>query len=352
MWARLVVAPWWVLWLVNAATFTVTLSLICALGLPGFAASGWIWPLLSVLAFSLIVTALLTRARRPIQQSYARTVTGLDLAQRAQAVKALRRGETPSDAAVLAAAIRVGNLSNAYQRRVPPWQGRLAWIVPALWVVAAILEFVGNNPRAGLTWCVLALLVAARLAWAAHKARRLPGRLELLRSAADSNPHALSVLAEAHDSAAPAPGLRFRIAFAVVVVVAVSAGVVAVYRQGQGRRDCRIADAAVGFIHAHPDMLDSSLITPGGPGLDKYQDWSDQLVAYARQVSAPDLAPHLHRIAGLSAAAVGLVTDARRDSFTSATIDDILARQASYHGTIGQLIDEDQALIPPCHPLR
>ena len=86
MWARLVVAPWWVVWLVNAATFAVTLLAICVLGFPGFAASGWTWPLLSVLGFSAIVTALTTRARRPVQQSYARTVAGLSLPQRSQAV--------------------------------------------------------------------------------------------------------------------------------------------------------------------------------------------------------------------------------------------------------------------------
>lgn len=352
MWARLVVAPWWVLWLVNAATFAITLSVIFGLGLPGVGAAGWAWPLLSVLLFSLIVTALLTRARRPIQQSYARTVTGLDLAQRSQAVKALRRGEVPSDPAVLAAAIRIGDLSMAYHRRVPAWQRRVSWVVPALWVVAAVLEFIGNDARAGLTWSGLALLVAARMAWATHKVRQLPGRLQLLRSAADSSPQALSVLAEAHDSAAPPPNRRFRLAFVVVVVIAVAGAVFAVYRQGQPSRDCRTADAVVGFIHEHPDMLDASLITPGGPGLDKYQDWSDRLVAYSQQVSAPDLAPHLHRIAKISTDAVGVVTDARRDSFATQSTDEMLARQAAYHALVSQLVDEDKALIPPCHPHR
>jgi len=127
MWARLVVAPWWVVWLVNAATFAVTLLAICVLGFPRFAASGWTSPLLSVLIFSAIVTALTTRARRPVQQSYARTVAGLSLPQRSQAVRALRRDEVRSDPPVLAAAIRLGNLSMAYQRRVPPWQKRPAW---------------------------------------------------------------------------------------------------------------------------------------------------------------------------------------------------------------------------------
>ena len=352
MWARLVVAPWWVLWLVNAATFTVAISVICGAGLPGFAASGWAWPLLSVLVFSLIITGLMTRARRPVQQSYARTVTGLNLAQRSQAVKALRGGDVPADPAVLAAAIRIGDLAMAYGRRVPVWQRRVAWGVPGLWVVAAVLEFVGNDVRAGLTWAGLALLVVARMAWALHRARPVPARLELLRSAADSSPEALALLAQAHDSAAPAPGLRFRIALAVIVVGAVFAGVFAVYQQGQPSRDCRTANAVVGYIHEHPDMLDASLITPGGPGLDKYQDWSDQLVSYSQQVSAADLAPHLQRIAKISTDAVALVTEARRDSFAPRSTDDILARQAAYHAMMGQLIEEDKALIPPCHRRR
>ncbi len=349
MWARLVVAPWWVLWLVNAATFTVTLVVICVLGFSGFAALGWTWPLLSVLGFSVVTTALITLSRRPIQRSYARTVAGLSLPERSQAVRALRRGEAPSDPAVLAAAIRIGNLSMAYQRRVPRWQKRLAWCVPLLWVVAGVLEFIGNNPRGGLTWIALALLVAARMAWASQKARRLPQRLDLLRSAAALSPQVLSALADAHDPAAPPPSLRFRLAFATLVSIAVAGAIVAVYQQGQPSRDCRTANAVVGFIHAHPDMLDASLITPGGPGLDKYQDWSDQLIAYSHEVSAPDLAPHLHRIAELSAAAVGQVTNARRDSFATQSTDEILARQTFYHGIIGQLIDEDKALIPPCH---
>ncbi|WP_144207199.1 hypothetical protein [Mycobacterium tilburgii] len=105
-------------------------------GVPGLAAYGWVWPLLALSAFSLIMTALLTLARRPAQQSYARIVDGL----------------TP-------------------------------------------------KPRG--------------------------------------------------------------------------------YLQGGPSHDCRTADAVMNYIHAHPNMLDAWLITPGGPGLDKYQDWSDQLVAYS-----------------------------------------------------------------------
>ena len=46
------------------------------------------------------------------------------------------------------------------------------------------------------------------------------------------------------------------------------------------------------------------------------------------------------------------MTDARRDSFATQSADEIIARQVSYHGIIGKLIDEDKALIPPCHPHR
>jgi hypothetical protein len=92
-------------------------------------------------------------------------------------------------------------------------------------------------------------------------------------------------------------------------------------------------------------MLDSTLITPGGPGLDKYQQWSTQLVAYSRQVPAGDLAPHLRGIAELSKQAVALVSEARKDPARQA-IDGMIA----YRNLIGQLIDEDKALIPICHP--
>ena len=87
-------------------------------------------------------------------------VAGLDLPQRSQVVKALRDGPVPADPRVLAAAIRVGDLSTAYRRRVPLWQRKAAWFVPALWIVAGLLGFVGHDVRTGLTWTAVALLVA------------------------------------------------------------------------------------------------------------------------------------------------------------------------------------------------
>jgi hypothetical protein len=56
--------------------------------------------ILQLCGLRLVVTALMTLARRPIQQSYARTVADLSLSQRSQAVRALRRDEVPADPAV------------------------------------------------------------------------------------------------------------------------------------------------------------------------------------------------------------------------------------------------------------
>ncbi|MCV7028213.1 hypothetical protein [Mycobacterium sherrisii] len=353
MWARLVVAPWWVHWLLNAAIFAVTLSVLGALGFPVLVMYGWTWPVLAVLAFSLTVTALLTLARRPAQQSFARIVAALNLEQRSNVVRALRTGEAPADPTVLAAAIRVADLTAAYLRRVPRWQRRAAWLVPLLAAAAGVLEFVGHDARVGLIWVVLAVLVAGRLGWMTRAARRLPLHLELLRSAANASPQALSALDHSDDIPAAPPGLRYRIVVVVVVAVAAGAvGALAGYLQDQPSHDCRTADAAVNYIHAHPDMLDPWLIMPGGPGLDEYRNWSDQLVAYSHQVSAPELAPHLRRIAELSTTAVSTVTEARRDSFATPPPDQVFAWRGSYQHTIGQLIEADNALIPPCHLRR
>ena len=349
MWARLVVAPWWVRWLVSALVFAVVLFAMFAGVIPGFVTTGWLWLLLSVVGFSLIMTALMTLAQRPVFQSYVPAVAGLSLPQRKQAVRALRRGEAPSDPQVLAATIRIGSLSMAYHRRVPDWQRKVAWCVPALWIVAGILQFVGHN-LGGLTWMGLAVLIGARLARTSYRMRRLPERLEFLHAAAESSPQALSTLAQGNDSVAAPPGLKFRLASVAVVLVAVTAAAVAVYLRARPSPDCRTADSVVDFIHAHPDMLNPQLITAGGPGVDEYQSWSDQLVAYSRPASSPDLAAHLQRIAAFSKDAVWEVIEVRRDPSINQDPHEISVRQLVYGGIVDQILTEDKALIPPCHP--
>lgn len=349
MWARLVVAPWWVLWLVVAARSAVALVTICLLGVRDFPArTGGIWGLVALVGFTLVVTAVASIARRPVQQSFQPAVAGMTLPERSQAAMALRRGEIPADPRILAAAIRVGNLLTAYESRIPRWQPWFQWSAPILWLLAGILGFVGNDTRGGLTWTGLALLAAALFLRTSYKKRRMSRRLHMLRSAAESSPQALSAVAAAEDSAAPPPRMRVRLALAVLVLVA-AVVVAAALLKDRRSAACRTADAAVGYIHANPEMLDARLIGPGDPGLDKYRHWSDQLHSYARQVPTGELAPHLRRIAELSAQAVGMVSEAKKVGGASLSTDELVARDAAYHDIIRQLIDEDADLIPICH---
>jgi hypothetical protein len=342
MWARMIVAPWWVRWLVNAATLAAWLILVCALFIPNFfGALGWAWSGFSVLGFSLLATLLLTVANRPMVQLYKAAVAGLDTTQRAAAVKSLRRGKIPADPEVLTAAIRLGAVSSAYQRRASRLQKSAKWWLPALWLVVVVMAFLTNGIRQGLIWTVLAVLLLVRWEVLQRRGRRLPGNLELLRSAA--GPEATPV----DEIAAATTPQRFWVSLLIAIVGGVGIGA-AFYVSQRPTPDCRTANDVVAYIHDHPDMLDPRLITVGGPGLDNYQDWSNRLQDYPRRVSTTDLATHLRRIADLSTRAVSLVRQARPDPSDSPSPDDATHLQYEYHDVIERLIDEDTALVTDC----
>jgi hypothetical protein len=83
--------------------------------------------------------------------------------------------------------------------------------------------------------------------------------------------------------------------------------------------------------------------------VDEYQDWSNQLQA-SRVLTRSRTAPAPHR--RVSAEAVSLVRDTRRNPIATRSADEIINREPAYPAIIGQLIDEDKALIPICHPRR
>lgn len=347
MWARLIVAPWWVRWLVAALWVTAGYIGLAALLLPSFfEALGWMWGPIWVAGFSLIATGLLTLAQRPVQRRVAAKVAGLSRPQRSQVVKALRRGEIPSEPQVLAAAIRVGVLSLAYRRRASRTQRVLQWSIPVLMTIAVVLDLVGNDMRQAVLWAAVAVLVVARFGRLAHRARRQDKNLETLRAAAGSPAE--------YDDEHPSdlPPTRSWVVVPVVVIGALGFGAMVFYGSTRSTPDCRTADMAVDFIASHRDMLDSNLITAGEPGLDKYQDWSDQLQDDARRVSTPDLAAHLRRIAKLSKEAVALVREARPDPPVSLSADSIDDLKTDYLTTISRLVEEDNALAPICHSRR
>lgn len=343
VWARFVVAPWWARWLISASWLALWLIFTVALLMPYLISSiGWPYFLLSVVVFSLLVSALMVIMQDPVRQTHAAALTGLTAKQRRQAVKALRREDVPTDPKVLAAAIRVGTLMMAYRRRAPSWRRTSNWWLPVLYIAIGVLEFLVNDTRRGVLWIVLTSVLAAQSVWRSYRGRQLPAHLERLRSAATFTP------AENEDNIELPPRRRW-VALPVVFIFAVAGGAMG-FASDRTRPECRTADSAVNFIADHRDMLDARLITPGDPGLDKYQNWSDRLRDYSRQVSAPDLAPHLRRIAELSMQAEALVVRARPGPQVSLSSSEIQSLETTYQTTVNQLVDEDRALLDVCHP--
>lgn len=351
MWLRTIVAPWWARWLMSASVLAVALTAVVALLFPNiFAATGWLWGLAAVVVFSLAFAAAAAAIQNPVRQSYAAALNGTTSPQRAQIRKALRSGEVPGDPLVLAAAIRVGTLSLAYLRRAARWQQTSKWGLPAFYVVLAVLDFIGNVPRQGLLWLGFAVYFAVYYGWTSRRSRRLPQHVERLRAVAAETPEAASAAVDTEDSVT-LPPRRVWASLLLVVVAGILFGC-AVLLWGVPKRtpDCRTADQAVDFIYAHQEMLDSRLITSGGPDLRRYQDWSDQLQDYARQVSAADISRHLHRVAELSVQAVSLVQDIRKDPVVSPSPDAIRDHQTVYQQKMTELVADEGKLVPICHP--
>lgn len=347
MWLRLIGARCWMRWLVSAVLAGFIAAPIVALATPRAAhAMGWTRGLLVLAGFSLIIGALAAVVQEPICRSYAAALAGLSWPQRQQAVRALRRGGVPTDPAVRTAAVRVGELFVASTRPRSRLQASSGWWVPGLWLVLALLEVVGGDMRRAVLWAGLAVVTVILSAQSWYRRRRIQDRLELLRSPADPGLARSPLLAGEDRFGGLPPRRRWPLAVGALVVGVGAAAVV--YAWDRPSPDCRTANAVMRFVAAHRDMLDAQLITSGDPALSRYQDWSDQLQHYSTQVSAPDIAPHVHRIAELSAQAVSLVRDARNDRFYSPSTDEMLGRQSAYLSTIGQLVDEDAALSRVC----
>jgi hypothetical protein len=133
----------------------------------------------------------------------------------------------------------------------------------------------------------------------------------------------------------------------VAVVIGVAAGAAA-YMWYRPTPDCRTAAAAISFVAEQRDLLDPKLITADGPDLSKYQDWSDQLEGYANRVSAPDVTPHLRRIAELSGQAVAIVREVRNAPPDRSAPGQIERREWAYHDATAAIVDEENALNSGC----
>jgi hypothetical protein len=197
-----VLAPFWALWLANAAITVAVFAVIAVAVFPKFpTAAAWPWNVVAVVAAGLIFGLLTTMDQRPMRRGYDAALVGLDRRQRTLAIKAVRGNDIPSDPAVLAAAVRVAALHTTYLSRLLKTQKPIRWWLPPLWMVIAALQFCTHKPRMGAFYLAFAVYFGAYFVLVAYQAKRLPPRVTQLRDAAAALPEAQAALADTADGA-------------------------------------------------------------------------------------------------------------------------------------------------------
>jgi hypothetical protein len=356
----LVVMAWWERFLASAATIAAVVAFFAWLMFPAFATpSGWPWKVLAIVGLALACAAAQEVAARPAARMFAEALTGLSRNQRAQVLTALRGGAIPSDPAMLAAAIRVGAIGQAYRHRYSRYQRTSRFLLPAIYLAMAALQFFGySGPQRvhqALLWLGLAVYFGVYFVWVAHRGRQLECAVSQLREAAIDVPVAASAAAQ---TAAPVQIPPRRIWASLLFVAVLGAGFgAAIWAWGGpfpdlAAPDCRTAREMIQFDAKHSDMFDGRLIGGGTPGLAEYQAWSDGLQTYAQQVSDPDLSGHLKKIAELSEHAVAVVRDLRGNPAEISSPDVLAAHENDYHKTVTELVNEQSAVVTFCASRR
>nr|WP_167334995.1 hypothetical protein [Mycolicibacterium farcinogenes] len=307
------------------------------------------WPMWVVIAglagFGLLAAVPITLLTQPVVNTYAAVLNGLTRPQRAAVARALRSEPVPVDPTVLTAAVRASDLAGAYRSRVTPARRRLGWVLIGIFAIALpVLEFLADRPQLALLYLALALVILALQAGPEWIRRRREPHLVRLRAAAAADPQVAAAVAQAVSPAVPTARERW-LRVGLVVILAVGAGVAVGFLSHASGRDCRTATAAARYISDHEDLLDPRRIEPGGPDLAEYRAWSDRLQRYPSQVSTPDIARQLQRIADLSADAVSVVEHARTPAAANDTTG-ILLR--SYLGVVQRLVNTDTQMLEDC----
>jgi hypothetical protein len=349
-------APWWARWLVGGVVTAATLAAVATMMWPTFLpSSDWVAKAAAIGISGLAVAAAVLYAQQPWRDAYIATLRGLDRGQQGLALGALRRGEIPADPAVLAGAIRAGALSMAYRNAVTKSQKATRWWMPALYLAIAALQWPAHQPRKVLLWLGFALFFAAYFAWVSYRERRLERHVELLRAGAAGIPKAEAAVAETAGGVPRPPQRKWATTIILGVIFACFIATVSVWGSPTSSRppgDCAVSREVVEFLDRHREMLDARGIAPGGPGLDAYQEWSDQLRTFAEQVTWPDLSAHLKRVAALSARAVAVVRDLRRGGGTTTPPEVIQTHENDYTKIISELNAEEGDAIAMCHRRR
>lgn len=340
MWVRFFQQPWWIRWLADSVFIGAMLAVFwCLYVTHPFERAAPIVLVLALVGFSVAAGAASALGQRPARAAYAEALRGLNQAERAEAVRALREGPLPADHRVLAGAIRCGAVVEAYYQRAS--RGRTTRLISAaLLAVIGIVSVFLSDPRRGTLWLLMAALFAAQTVRRERVRTKLNTHLAQLRAAADRSPDVTA------DDIAPPPLPRrtsLQIVLFVVVVGVASIGFTRL--ANHPRRDCRAADAAISFLADNSDLTNLQLIVTGGPDLRAYQNWAEQLSHFAAQVSAPDIAPHLRAMADRASDAVSLVAQAR----TSPPPRPVIDLQTAYGQDMLAIIDQEPALTAACH---
>ncbi|OHV06681.1 hypothetical protein [Mycobacterium talmoniae] len=342
---RLLDGPWWLRWLVRSLVTVIGVSAYYALLFPLTPrAMGWggatVWLAGVSLAFGAAVTALYA----PTSRGYRAALAGLSGPQRRQAVRSLRRGGIPDDPAVVAAALRLGALLDAYRQRMSWLQRTSPWWLSALALGALTVAFAGGL-RQRWVYAAVAVAVVAVSLRTRNARRRRQHRLELLRAAV--GPDRAPALDQ--DVSAASPPRTVPMVALLVVFTAAFGLPIYLWPSRQFRADCRTADGLVRFLFEHQALLDPQSITRDEPTFGDYQDWSDHLQSYSSRISVAELAPHAQRIAALGKQAVAQVRDIR-ESPAGMAASEVARRQAIYRDTVVGLVDQDNAVSSVCHP--
>jgi hypothetical protein len=185
---RVLAAPWWVRWLLYACLFAVIeLALAPLFLIDMFRDWGWPGYAVFVVVGGVIFGGLVTASTQPAHRAYLSAVAGLGTDGRERAAAALRSGEVPTDPAVLAAAIQLGENylsrgSATTQRLV------LSGVTSVVFLAGGIVYIAHGNARVGGFWIGLAVFFVAATLWDRYYRQRLQHNVETLRTAAGQLP--------------------------------------------------------------------------------------------------------------------------------------------------------------------
>jgi hypothetical protein len=180
---RVIAAPAWARWLIYGGLFAV-IEIALAPLLMRELVSEWRWP--TYVMFAVVVGVafggVIAAITQPAHRTYLSAVAGLGPEDRQRAAAALRTGEAPTNPAVLAAAIKLGQSflnagSSTTQRLV------LNVVVAVAFLGAGIVYLTHDDAPLGGFWIGLSVLYLAATLWERYNRQRTHRNVERLRAA-------------------------------------------------------------------------------------------------------------------------------------------------------------------------